>query len=114
MEELNMLKKCRIIIILSIIFLMLFGFNAIVNADMGPKPSITIHLKNMKTSNYTIDLFEYAEKTKDYYPDSNFSSNGRCTMNLKDGIKDKNGITVYFDDIAQLRRNNSQTSRNLI
>ena len=108
-----MLKKCRNLLTLSIIFLMLFGFNYIVNADMGPKPSITIHLKNIKTSNYTIDLFEHAEKTEDYYPDSDFSNNGR-TMNLKDGIKDKYGITVYFDDMAQYRRNNSQTSRNLI
>ena len=108
-----MLKKCKILITLSIIFLMLFGFNSIVNADMGPKPSITIHLKNMKTSNYTIDLFEHAEKAEDYYPDSNFSSNGR-QFDLKDGVKDKNGLTVYFDDIAQHRRDNSQTSRNLI
>lgn len=108
-----MLKKCRNLLTLSIIFLMLFGFNYIVNADMGPKPSITIHLKNMKTSNYTIDLFEHAEKNEDYYPDSNYSSNGR-TYNLKDGVKDKNGITVYFDEIAQDRRNNSQTSRNFI
>ncbi len=108
-----MLKKCRNLLILSIIFLMLFGFNYIVNADMGSKPSITIHLKNMKTSNYTIDLFEHAERNEDYYPDSNYSSNGR-TYDLKDGVKDKNGITVYFDKIAQARRNNSQTSRNFI
>lgn len=108
-----MLKNCRNLLTLSIIFLMLFGFNYIVNADMGPKPSITIHLKNMKTSNYTIDLFEHAEKNEDYYPDSNYSSNRR-TSNLKDGVKDKNGITVYFDEIAQDRRNNSQTSRNFI
>ena len=108
-----MLKRCRILITFSIIFLMILGFNFIVNADMGPKPSITIHLENMKTSNYIIDLFEYAEKDEDYYPDSKYSSNGR-TYNLKDGVKDKNGITVYFDDIAQSRRNNSQTSRNSI
>ena len=108
-----MLKKCKNIIILSIIFLMLFGFSSIVNADMGPKPSITIHLKNMKTNNYTIDLFEHAEKKEDYYPDSNYSSNGR-SFDLKDGVKDKNGITVYFDDIAQDRRNNSKASRNSI
>lgn len=101
-----MLKKCRNLITLFIVLLMLFGFNSIVNADMGPKPSITIHLKNMKTSNYTIDLFEHTEKNEDYYPDSNFSSNGR-QFNLKDGVEDKNGITVYFDDIAQSRRNNS-------
>ena len=57
-----MVKKCRVFIVLSIIFLILFGFDYIVNADMGPKPSITIHLKNMKTNNYIIDLFEYAGK----------------------------------------------------
>lgn len=100
-----MQKKCRILITFSIIVLILLGYNSVVNADMGPKPSITIYLKNMKTNNYTIDIFEHAEKNEDYYPDSNFSSNGR-TYNLKDGVKDKNGIIVYFDDIAQRRRNN--------
>ena len=51
-----MLKKWRLLIALSLVFIILLGFNYIVNADMGPKPSITIHLENMNTTNYTIDL----------------------------------------------------------
>lgn len=103
-----MVKKCRVFIVLSIIFLILFGFDYIVNADMGPKPSITIHLKNMKTNNYIIDLFEYAEKNENYYPDSNYSNNDRMNQFIEtDGTKDKNGILVYFNDIAKSRRNNS-------
>lgn len=103
-----MLKNYKFFIIcILIMFIIIFtGFNYNVSADMGPKPSITIRLKNIPTTNYVIDLFEYAEKVEDYYPDSNFSSNGRM-YNLKDGIKDKNGITVYFDEIAKDRRNNS-------
>ncbi len=43
------------------VFILLLG-NSIVNADMGPKPSITIHLKGMNTTNYIIDLLVYDEE----------------------------------------------------
>lgn len=43
------------------IFILLLG-NNIVNADMGPKPSSTIHLKGMNTQNYIIDLLVYNEE----------------------------------------------------
>lgn len=43
-----------------IIFIFLFiGFSNITYADNGPKPSITIKIKNLKTTNYIIDLFTY-------------------------------------------------------
>lgn len=53
-----MFKKCRKLILFSVVFLMLFGFSCIVKADMGSKPSITIYLTNIGTIDYTIDLFE--------------------------------------------------------
>ena len=43
------------------IFILLLG-NNIVNADMGPKPSITINLKGINTTNYIIDLLVYDEE----------------------------------------------------
>ena len=77
-----MLKKSKILTILSFISIILLGFNYIVNADMGPKPSITIHLKNLETDNYIIDLFV------DYDYSSNMSG-------------------MNFNSIAEVRRNNS-------
>lgn len=59
-----MLRKCKILITLSIIFLILLGFNSIVNADSGAKPSITITLKNIETDNYLINLLVYDETEK--------------------------------------------------
>ena len=71
-----MLKKNRIFIIcIFIICIVCFiGANYSSNADMGSKPSIRIKLKNMSTSNYIIDLFEYADESEKYYPDKNYSN----------------------------------------
>ena len=49
----------KIIIIIALIFI-LFG-TITVNADTGPKPSITIYLENMDTTEYTLDLLTKPE-----------------------------------------------------
>ncbi len=55
-----MKKFIKVTYIIIFIFL-LIGFSNITYADMGPKPSITIKIKNLKTTNYIIDLFTYTE-----------------------------------------------------
>lgn len=72
-----MSKKCKILITLSIIFLVivLLGSNYIVNADMGAKPSITIKLKNMKTKNYLIDLLVYDDTGEKYSSPLDYNGN---------------------------------------
>lgn len=101
-----MMRNYKVLITCSLMLFIIIslGLNYNVNADMGAKPSITINLKNMTTSNYVIDLLEYAENIEEYYPDSNFSSNGRSSEFIdENGIRDKNGIIVYFDKIAERR-----------
>lgn len=77
-----MLKKYKILASICTIFLVviLLASQQIANADMGAKPSIRIHLKNMDTSNYIIDLFE------------NYNE-----------LKEKNEININFNEIAQNR-----------
>lgn len=102
----KMMRNYKVFLTCSLmLFIMIsLGLNYNVNADMGAKPGITINLKNMPTSNYVIDLLEYAENIEEYYPDSNFSSNGRSSEFIdENGIRDKNGIIVYFDKIAERR-----------
>ena len=55
------MKKIVAIIFIIFILILVLG-NNIVNADMGPKPSITIHLKGINTTNYIIDLLVYDEE----------------------------------------------------
>lgn len=108
------MKNNKIIRIIRIAFLFLLftGLVYVVNADMGNKPSINIKIKNITTDNYLIDLFEYAETNEDYYPDSNYSSSDYTKQRrvytkgiIDEGIIDKNGIKVYFEYIAEQRRN---------
>ena len=49
--------------ILLALFLLLIP--TVVYADIGPKPSITINLKNMKGTNYKIDLLSDCSTKKD-------------------------------------------------
>ena len=51
--------KSKIILILILALCIANILISNVNADMGPKPSITINLKNMPTNNYLIDLLVY-------------------------------------------------------
>ena len=81
-----MSKKCKRVIVLVVIFLTILGFNHIINADIGPKPSLTIHLENLKTKNYVIDLFEDSKENGEY---------------------SKKNETNNFDNIAEGRRNNN-------
>ena len=55
-----MKKFIKVTYIIIFIFL-LIGFSNITYADSGPKPSITIKIENLKTTNYIIDLFTYWE-----------------------------------------------------
>ena len=97
------MKKRRIMVVLIFMVLIMCIFPNIVKADMGPKPSITIKIKNLKTNNYLIDLLIYAPNVESYYPDSNFSNEGRTIETDEPGETDKNGITVHFDKIAEKR-----------
>lgn len=83
-----MIKKFRILITLSIIFVILLGYNSIVNADMGPKPSITIGLQNINTDNYIIDLLVYDETGEGYKSPLNYNGNGeQATETEYDGLE---------------------------
>lgn len=65
------------IICILIMFIIIFtGFNYNVSADMGPKPSITIKLKNMNTKNYLIDLLVYDESGENYNSAMNYNGEG--------------------------------------
>ena len=98
------MKNKRVVMLMFIFIALIINiFPNVVNADMGEKPSITIKIKNLETNNYIIDLLTYAEKTGDYYPDSNFSNYGRTINTDEPGEIDKNGITVHFDAIAKKR-----------
>ena len=98
------MKNKRVVMLMFIFIALIINiFPNVVNADMGEKPSITIKIKNLETNNYIIDLLTYAEKTGDYYPDSNFSNYGRTINTDEPGEIDKNGITVHFDAIEKKR-----------
>lgn len=59
-----------------ILFMIIFtGLNYNVNADMGPKPSITINLENMNTKNYLIDLLVYDESGENYSSPLDYNGN---------------------------------------
>ena len=89
-----MLKKCRILVVLSIIFLMLFGFNSIVNADMGAKPGITIKLENIKTDNYLIDLLVYDETGEKYKSPLDYNGKEGEQYSTETGYNDLQTITI--------------------
>lgn len=83
------MKNKKVVMLMFIFIALIINiFPNVVNADIGEKPSITIKIKNLETNKYIIDLLTYAEKTGDYYSDSNFSNYGR---------------TVHFDKIAKER-----------
>lgn len=56
----------NIVLIIMVTIFLLIKFSNIAHADMGPKPSITIKLKNMTTDNYLIDLLVYDETGEKY------------------------------------------------
>ncbi len=84
-----MKKFIKVTYIIIFIFL-LIGFSNITYADVGSKPSITIKIKNLKTTNYIIDLFTYIEN-------DDFS---KTLINDVSEIK-------YFNSVAERRRNNN-------
>lgn len=99
-------KKCFKILIISIIFIILIGTPYIIVAGLITSPSIHITLKNINTNNYVIDLFEYDLKpSQDSYP---FINTGWIRPIESGGIYE-NGYTIYYDKIADERRNNCRT-----
>lgn len=84
------MKKIQEIFFIIFILILLLG-NNIVSADMGNKPSINIKIKNIKTNNYLIDLFEYSKDGEEFY------SGG-----------DPKNLTIWnFNEIAEQRRNHN-------
>ena len=73
---------------------MLFGFNAIVNADMGAKPEITIKLENMKTDDYLIDLLVYDETGEKYASPLNYNGKDGEQYIEETGYNDLRTITI--------------------
>ncbi len=87
-----MKKNKNIIKVLALIFLFVICISTNVNADTSPKPSITIYLKNMNTSNYKIDLltklsenFYHMEQFKGY-PMYEYNDNGWVATTLRDDL----------------------------
>lgn len=93
------MKKIQKIIIFTIIFFMAIG--CAVNADMGPKPSITIKLKNMKTANYTIDLLtKDVEYSEEILPEYAQYSNSKTYQYNEDGwVATKMRNSILWGDI---------------
>lgn len=71
------MKKIVSILKISTVFIiLLMAFSNISNADMGPKPSITVKLKNMNTNNYIIDLFVFDEDGSKYNDKADYNGSG--------------------------------------
>lgn len=68
--------KNRILTITIIFIVLVIGMINHVNADMGQKPSITIKLKNMSTTDYLIDLLVYDESGNNYSDEANYNGDG--------------------------------------
>ena len=82
-----MKKFIKVTYIIIFIFL-LIGFSNITYADSGPKPSITVKIENLETTNYIIDLFTYK---------------GRDDFTLFNDVSE----IKYFNSVAEDRRNNN-------
>ena len=63
-----------------IIFVLFFVFSLLlptkVFADMGPKPSIDVKIKNLKTTNYLVDLFVYDQDGNGYNSPKDYNGDG--------------------------------------
>lgn len=69
--------KSKIILILILALCIANILISNVNADMGPKPSITINLKNMPTNNYLIDLLVYDATGENYDSQMGYGGNSK-------------------------------------
>ncbi len=91
------MKKSKYIIMFILIFILLGATN--VKADMGPKPSITIYLKNMDTTEYTLDLLTKPKNEEEFYkqiannytgyedtPIYKYNDNGWMATTLRDSL----------------------------
>ncbi|MBR5370256.1 MAG: hypothetical protein IK137_03015 [Bacilli bacterium] len=63
-------------IIIAIILLISIIIPVNVYADTGPKPSIEVNIKNLKTKNYLVDLFVYDKDGKNYKSDEDYNGGG--------------------------------------
>ena len=83
----------KLVKIVSVIFIivLLVNFSNIVYADTGPKPSITIHLKNMDNSNYYVDLLVDSKGDGDFINNFTSANNDVNKTYKKEPIYNYNG-----------------------
>ena len=98
------------------IFILLLR-NSIVSADMGPKPSITINLKGINTTNYIIDLLVYDEEIANQVSSINSMLEKKSYSNISEkalllyykiNINDSNGDenSLPIDKLVKLAKIN--------
>ena len=83
--------------------LLLILFSNISNADMGPKPSITINLKNMVGDDYLIDLLVYDKDGKSYSSPIDYNGKGE---NYDEARRINNLETITIQELKMLHRIN--------
>lgn len=64
----------KLLIIFILIFCIINIFSNKVQADLGPKPSITIKIKNINSDNYIIDLFVDSKSNEIYRDENKYAS----------------------------------------
>lgn len=52
-------------------------------ADTGPKPSIEVNIKNLKTKNYLVDLFVYDKDGENYKSEEDYNGGGLTKEQIK-------------------------------
>lgn len=68
------MKKKIMLLLILIISIVAIPTN--VFADEGPKPSIEVNIKNLKTTNYLIDLFVYDKDGDNYNSEADYNGGG--------------------------------------
>lgn len=66
--------KNKIMLFIIILVSIIIPIN--VFADTGPKPSIEVNVKNLKTSNYLVDLFVYDKDGENYKSEADYNGGG--------------------------------------
>ena len=74
--------KKRILLLLFAGIIIFLPYN-MVKADMGPKPSITIKLVNMDTTDYLIDLLVYDTKDSEYMKEADYRGGDLTNNEIK-------------------------------
>ncbi len=79
----KIIYKIIFVTLFTLIFIIMLSINYNVKADRGAKPSITIKLKNMKTTNYIIDLLVYDKDGTNYNDKMDYNGNGLTDDEIK-------------------------------